>query len=1066
MNKRSKNLFSILVFLSLMLIGVFAIWWFNPSHIPANFSGYFHLFDLLLFICISYVIWHPIVMQVFSWAITSNIKERAYIKPQKGYKVAFITNFVPASESIELLHKTLPAMVRANYAHDTWLLDEGDDPEVKKLCEKLGVLHFSRFGKENYNTQGGKFAIKTKGGNHNAWYDSFGDSYDFVAQIDTDFIPKKNFLIKTLGYFRDSNVAFVGTPQIYGNIDESLISRGAAQQTYNFYGNILRGFDGMNMNMLIGANHVIRVGALKDVDHYSAHITEDLLTGMKLHSKGWKSVYVPEALAVGEGPTSWQAYFNQQMRWAYGCIHILFNHSPGLFKKMDRRQKIYYFFLQQHYFSGFAMSLGVLGLGIYFILGVNAADMSLAPFLSFYLPALIACGLMALWIQRFNVRPKEESGMLWAGKIISIASWPIFFLAFFSVLRGKRLTYKVTPKGEGQDIELSKSRTMKLFNIHLVIGLICLLSLLTSLITGRSSIIMVFWATCTTLLMFFVPISEPIIRVTTQLYDVIRTNILIINSRYRIFEFRTEINNLVPSRVSNLEKYMYSKRNYLILLIFSFISFSTATFSMFRFLKANPLLWPMYILLIFSISYYIVSIAVNLFTRNFDTDKHNLLVSKWKPPDPPNVDIFLPIAGEQIHVLKNTWNGVIELIHHYKGHIKVYCLDDSNSEEIKSAANLYGFNYVVRPNRGEFKKAGNLRHGYKISKGEFIAIFDADFRPRKDFLNELLPYMYNQIDIGIVQSPQYFDVSPSQNWLERGAGAVQELFYRFSQVSRQNHQAAICVGSNALYRRKALESTGGTALIEHSEDVHTGFNLKMHGWNVKYIPIILAKGLCPESMPAFFKQQYRWCMGSMSLLRSSKFWQTKLPVRTRLSYISGFLYYINTAILSIITPFIPLILLAFMPEKIEIKYTFLVLPSLLFAYIIFPLWHKSIYGLESWSVRQVYGWAHLFAISDAISNRSMQWTPTGVVKGNDFRYKSFRILQVVFNFIPSVLWVGLSIWHLFKSESFAYVPILISGILYLLISMKVTFYTSRAPILTKNETFPVVNLGIVNSPTK
>ena len=62
----------------------------------------------------------------------------------------------------------------------------------------------------------------------------------------------------------------------------------------------------MQMTLLIGANHVIRVSALKSVNHYSAHITEDLITGMKLHSKGWKSVYLSEPLAIGEGPDTWK----------------------------------------------------------------------------------------------------------------------------------------------------------------------------------------------------------------------------------------------------------------------------------------------------------------------------------------------------------------------------------------------------------------------------------------------------------------------------------------------------------------------------------------------------------------------------------------------------------------------------------------------------------------------------------------------------------------------------------------------------------------------------------------
>ena len=79
--------------------------------------------------------------------------------------------------------------------------------------------------------------------------------------------------------------------------------------------------------------------------------------------------------------------------------------------------------------------------------------------------------------------------------------------------------------------------------------------------------------------------------------------------------------------------------------------------------------------------------------------------------------------------------------------------------------------------------------------------------------------------------------------MERGAGAVQELFYRVVQVFRDRLGGAICVGSCGLYRRAALDSTGGTTLIEHSEDVHTGLDLYRQGWNLRYLPIALATGI-------------------------------------------------------------------------------------------------------------------------------------------------------------------------------------------------------------------------------
>ena len=85
-------------------------------------------------------------MAVLSWSVVSNIKQVTAPKPKKGLKVAFVTTFVPASESVDLLHKCLPAMVKAHYGHDTWLLDEGNDPRAKVICEQYGVclLYTSR----------------------------------------------------------------------------------------------------------------------------------------------------------------------------------------------------------------------------------------------------------------------------------------------------------------------------------------------------------------------------------------------------------------------------------------------------------------------------------------------------------------------------------------------------------------------------------------------------------------------------------------------------------------------------------------------------------------------------------------------------------------------------------------------------------------------------------------------------------------------------------------------------------------------------------------------------------
>ncbi len=118
-----------------------------------------------------------------------------------------------------------------------------------------------------------------------------------------------------------------------------------------------------------------------------------------------------------------------------------------------------------------------------------------------------------------------------------------------------------------------------------------------------------------------------------------------------------------------------------------------------------------------------------------------------------------------------------------------------------------------------------------------------------------------------MQTPQYFHVVDEQTWVERGAGAIQELFYRSIQTVRARRDGAICVGSCAVYRRAALDQNGGMSLAEHSEDLHTGFDLYRLGWRMRYLPVALSTGNCPDNVMAFMNQQYRWCSGTMSLLR-------------------------------------------------------------------------------------------------------------------------------------------------------------------------------------------------------
>jgi cellulose synthase (UDP-forming) len=496
----------LLLAVGLALAARFALYWFSPARLPRDFGGGLDLWDVILFAGLTLVVWHRQAMDIVSWLICSRVEAHQESPPApRGLRVAFITTFVPGSEPLEMLRRTLASMIVADYPHDTWLLDEGNDPDARAMCELLGVKHFSRNGRACYNMPRGRFLAKSKAGNHNAWYEGHASKYDVVAQVDSDFKVRRDFLTSTIGHFRNPRVAFVGTPQIYGNTD-NWIARGAAQQTYLFYGPIMRALSRRRMTLLIGANHVVRVAALQDIGWYQGHLTEDLATGMRFHASRWESVYVAEPLAVGEGPGTWAAYFNQQYRWAFGCMNIFFTHWPKVNPRMRTSHALYYFLMEQFYFSGLTMATAVLLLMFYYVFGWVPAKIQIPQLAVWYLPLLAWRQVMLFWLQRFNVRPVLERGLLWAGRLLTVTVIPIYFLALVGVLRNRRVTFKTTPKGDAHGAEIAEDG-LNVFKPHLVLTALILAGMGTAVLLGHTTWVFFAWGGVTAILLsvFSVP---------------------------------------------------------------------------------------------------------------------------------------------------------------------------------------------------------------------------------------------------------------------------------------------------------------------------------------------------------------------------------------------------------------------------------------------------------------------------------------------------------------------------------------------------------------------------------
>ena len=413
-------------------------------------------------------------------------------------------------------------------------------------------------------------------------------------------------------------------------------------------------------------------------------------------------------------------------------------------------------------------------------------------------------------------------------------------------------------------------------------------------------------------------------------------------------------------------------------------SFLIAGASLLKFSLETPFAFPMIFVLGINVLGMTISTAT-LGRHRITAETHRHKIEQWRASTYryPSIDVYLPTCGEPLDVLENTYRYVEQM--QWGGALNVYVLDDADRKDVAELADHYNFQYIVRDNRDYMKKAGNLAYAYARTDGDFIIIFDADFVPRKDFLSHLIPYMDDDA-IAIVQSPQYFETSRGMGWLERGAGATQELFYKWIQPARDRYGAAICVGTCAVYRRAALREAGGFAQIEHSEDVHTGIAQLLRGSELRYVAAVVSAGLSPDELAGFLNQQYRWCNGSMSLLASGMPSPLlvsgpggNLTKKQRLCFWSGFVYYISTAV-NVFTVHIPTLLMAGLyPQDVRAWHVIPFIPGVWVWIVLLPRLSHTRWRLEVVRIQIAYSFCHALAIIDKLRGTTKGWTATGAV---------------------------------------------------------------------------------------
>jgi cellulose synthase (UDP-forming) len=410
----------------MIALGVLAMGFFLSVLLDPDFKQnsilYFLLLSTIIFMCLKIL---------HEWVHYFYITIPETPPAEKKFTADIFTTYYPG-EPYKMVETTLLAIQQIRYPHTTYLCDEANDPRLRDLCKQLNIHHITRPDKKD-----------AKAGNiNNALKQSTGE---LCVVLDPDHTPFPEFLDPIVTHFNDPEVGFVQIVQAYINYNESLIAKGAAQQTFQLYGPMMMTMNRYGTVPAIGANCTFRRGALDSIGGHATGLAEDLHTAMKLHARGWKSVYVPKVLSRGLVPSTLAAYYKQQQKWSRGVFELWITAYPKLFNHFTWRQKIHYGIIPLYYLSGIISLINFLIPVISLVLGVSPIKLDFPDFALNGLPLFMAIILIRHYVQRW-VMEEDERGFHIVGGLLFIGTWWVFVKGLLYTIIRKKIPYIPTPK--------------------------------------------------------------------------------------------------------------------------------------------------------------------------------------------------------------------------------------------------------------------------------------------------------------------------------------------------------------------------------------------------------------------------------------------------------------------------------------------------------------------------------------------------------------------------------------------------------------------------------------------
>ncbi len=352
----------------------------------------------------------------------------------------FVCSF---NEPAAVLRPTLVGALAQDYTPKrVYLVDDSTAPdkveELKKLCDEVGASFVHRAQRRGFKAGALNDALRQT-------------DEPVMLLLDADQRPQEGFLKDAvLRLIADPQSSYLQTPQVYGNIGDSLVAFAAEVQQAPFYDFGCAGKDQVNALFFLGTNVVLRRSAVEAAGGFAEDtVTEDFVTSYRLHRKGgFRSHYYATPGVIGEGPPNLIAYFNQQYRWAHGNLHLTREFLRDRFAKtaLTRAQRREYSLGLTWWFVGWANLALALLPPAFFFLGARTLGTSLVIYLAALIPFFLLSNLLGVLALRS--RGYSGRGVLLA-QSLALVTFPAYIKASIDAASGRRVPFKVTRKGKG-----------------------------------------------------------------------------------------------------------------------------------------------------------------------------------------------------------------------------------------------------------------------------------------------------------------------------------------------------------------------------------------------------------------------------------------------------------------------------------------------------------------------------------------------------------------------------------------------------------------------------------------